>query len=155
MHLASRCRVHPADSVTAAALLRAATQLVDGIQAGLRQRGFDDVRPVHGYAFARISAPPATTADLAVHLGISKQAAAQMVAHLVARGYVRREPDLRDARARQLVLTERGRACTAAAEQASADVIGHWRGQLSAQDLAHLQRVLSQIATPGPLRPAW
>ncbi|MEH3076710.1 MAG: MarR family winged helix-turn-helix transcriptional regulator [Quadrisphaera sp.] len=128
---------------------------MDGIQAGMRQRGFDDVRPVHGYAFARLSAPPSTTADLALHLGVTKQAAAQLVDHLVDRGYVRREPDPRDARARLLVLTERGRACTAAAEQASADVIDHWRDQLSAQDLSHLQRVLLRIATPGPLRPAW
>ena len=40
---------------------------------------------------------------MAEHLGITKQAAAQIVGHLVANGYVMRQPDLTDARAQLLV----------------------------------------------------
>jgi len=76
----------------AAAVLRVASQLVDGIQQGLARRGFDDVRPVHGFAFARISGARVTTSELAAHLGVTKQAAAQLVDHLVEHGYLRREP---------------------------------------------------------------
>ncbi|PZS29537.1 MAG: MarR family transcriptional regulator [Pseudonocardiales bacterium] len=141
--------------MTAAAVLRVATQLVDGIQEGLARRGFDDVRPVHGFAFARISGTQATTADLAAHLGITKQAAAQLVDHLLQRGYLTREADPRDGRAKLLVLTERGRACTTAAEQAANDVVQRWKQQLSPQRFAEMRDGLNQIAVPGRLRPAW
>lgn len=140
---------------TAVAVLRLASQLVDGVQEGLARRGFDDVRPAHGFAFVRISAGDATAADVAQHLGITKQAAAQLVAYLVQHSYVGRRPDPRDARARLLVLTERGRACTAAAEAAATETVDHWRDQLGASDFDHLQHALAAITEPGRLRPAW
>jgi len=141
--------------MTAAAVLRVAAQLVDGIQEGIARRGFDDVRPAHGFAFARISTAPSTTADLAAHLGITKQAAAQLVDHLVGHGYLTRKADPRDGRAKLLVLTERGRACTNAAEQAADDVIQRWKAQLSPQQFVEMREALNLIAVPGRLRPAW
>jgi DNA-binding MarR family transcriptional regulator len=75
---------------TAVSVLRLATQLIDGIQQGLLERGFDDVRPVHGFAFARLSESPASTVQLAEHLGITKQATSELVQHLVDRGYLTR-----------------------------------------------------------------
>ena len=143
------------DAGTAAAVLRVASQLVDAIQQGLQRRGFDDLRPVHGFAFARISGARTTTSDLASHLGVSKQAAAQMVEHLVLRGYLRREADPVDGRARMLVLTERGHACTVAADQAAGDVVEQWRDQLPAEQFQQLQDGLVTLARPGRLRPAW
>lgn len=139
----------------AGAVLRLATQLVDGIQQGVRARGFDDVRPAHGFAFARIAAGRATTSDVAEHLGVTKQAASQLVEHLVSGGYLRREPDPLDARARLLVLTARGRRCTRAADEAAAEVVGRWRTALDPGQLAVLEAALTTIAAPGPLRPAW
>jgi len=143
------------DPATAAAVLRVASQLVEGIQQGLAHRGFDDVRPMHGFAFARLSGLPATASELAMHLGVTKQAAAQLVDYLVERGYLRRDPDPTDRRARLLVLTEHGRACTAAADQAAADVVQHWRDQLPERQFEQLQKALHTIAVPGRLRPAW
>ena len=94
-------------------------------------------------------------ADVAEHLGITKQAAAQLVDHLVAHGYVTRRPDPRDARAQLLVLTERGRACTAAAEAAAAETVDRWRFQLGQAAFARLESVLGVITRPGRLRPSW
>lgn len=143
------------DAGTAAAVLRVASQLVDGIQQGLRHRGFDDVRPLHGFAFARISGGPTTTSDLATHLGVSKQAAAQVVDHLVQRGYLRRESNPADGRARFLVLTEHGRACTVAADEAAGNVVEQWRHQLPQHQFEQLQDALLRLAVPGRLRPTW
>lgn len=136
-------------------VLRVAAQLIEGIQDGVTTRGFTDVRPAHGFAFARISAGGATTAELAEHLGVTKQAASQLAEQLVRRGYVRREPDPADGRARRLQLTERGWACARAAEQAAADLITAWQQRAGAQALAHLHHGLQAVAEPGPLRPAW
>lgn len=137
------------------AVLRVASQLVDGIQEGLVRRGFDDVRPAHGFAFARLSGAPATASELATHLGVSKQAAGQLVDHLVKRGYLRRQPDPADGRARLLVLTSRGRACTIAADEAAAEVVRLWRDQLNPSQFAQLQQALQALAVPGRLRPTW
>ena len=140
---------------TAVAVLRLASQLVDGIQEGLARRGFNDVRPAHGFAFERISEGDATTADVAEHLGITKQATGQLVDYLVDHGYVMRRPDERDARARLLLLTERGRACTVAAEDAAAETVDGWRSQLGPSDFVRFQLAFKMITTPGRLRPSW
>lgn len=139
----------------AAALLRVSTQVVEGIQDGLARRGFDDVRPAHGFAFVRISAGDATTADLAAYLGVTKQAASQLVDHLVQRGYVIREPDPTDARARHLRLTERGRACTEAAQAAAEETVEAWRQRLTAREYDALRSILATIVVPGRVRPTW
>src|SRR5918997_276862 len=99
-------------------LLGAARALVDGIDAGVRARGFTALRPAHGFAFALLAGGGATVVDLAPHLDVTKQAASQMVDDLVTKGYVERRPRPGDARARLLVLTERGWACTRAADEA-------------------------------------
>ncbi len=140
---------------TAVAVLRLASQLIDGIQQGVARRGFDDVRPAHGFAFMRIGTGDATTAELAEHLGITKQAAAQLVDYLVARKYVERRPDPRDARARLLILTDQGRSCAAAAESAAAETVDLWKDRLSPLTFSHLHAALTALAEPGRLRPTW
>ena len=92
---------------------------------------------------------------MAEHLGITKQAAAQLVGHLVAHGYVTRQPDSTDARAQLLLLTERGRACTAAAEAAATETVEQWRSELDALTFARFQAALRTITRPGRLRPSW
>src|SRR6476469_8371692 len=95
------------DTDLAMTVLNAATLVVDGIQEGMARRGFADVRPAHGFAFVRISQGDATVLDVAEHLGVTKQAASQLVEQLVSRRYVKRVADPGDARRRLLVLTAR------------------------------------------------
>jgi DNA-binding MarR family transcriptional regulator len=136
-------------------LLSAARALVDGIDAGVHARGFADVRPAHGFAFARLAPDGATVGQLAEHLGVTKQAASQMVEELVARGYVERRAHPDDARARLIVLTAKGWDCTRAANEASAAVLRPWAEALGPDRLAALRADLSRLAVPGRLRPIW
>jgi len=136
-------------------LLSAARSLVDGIDAGVRARGFPDLRPAHGFAFARLAAGGATVVQLAEHLDVTKQAASQMVEDLVTKGYVERRPHPDDARARLIVLTAKGWACTRAAEEAADEMLRPWAEQMGAERLAALRADLAKLATPGRLRPAW
>lgn len=136
-------------------VLLLAAQLVEAVQEGVARRGFVDVRPAHGFAFARISAGDATIADIAQHLGVSKQAAAQLVQQLEERGYVTRQPHPLDARAALLALTESGVACTVAAEDAAGEAVGRWRVALGEPRFRELQGALRVIVRPGPLRPGW
>ncbi len=145
----------PGNWLVATDTLLLAAQLVDAIQEGVARRGFADVRPAHGFAFVCISGGDATIADVGEYLGITKQAAAQLVRQLEERGYVTRRPHPLDARASLLALTARGAACTRAAEEAAADAVERWRAQLGAARFGHLQQALRAVVRPGPLRPAW
>jgi DNA-binding MarR family transcriptional regulator len=136
-------------------LLSASRALVDGISAGVRARGFDDVRPAHGFAFSRLSAGGVTITQLAEHLDITRQAAAQLVDELLAKGYVRRQPHPDDARARLITLTDKGWACTRAAEAAIADTVRPWAAALGERRFQALRDDLLRIAPHGPLRPTW
>lgn len=136
-------------------LLGAARALVDGIDAGVRARGFTDLRPAHGFAFALLSGGCATVVDLARHLDVTKQAASQMVEDLVGKGYVERRPHPDDARARLLVLTEKGWACTRAADEAAEETLRPLADAIGDRRVAALRADLSRLARPGRVRPTW
>jgi DNA-binding MarR family transcriptional regulator len=136
-------------------LLRASSRLVDGIQGRMVERGFADVRPGHGFAFTLIAGGGATAGQLAEHLGVTKQAAAQMVQEIESKGYVARSTDPADRRAKRVVLTARGRACTAAAERAAAEELAPWLDTLGPQATGMLLQALAEYADDGPLRPTW
>jgi DNA-binding MarR family transcriptional regulator len=140
--------------LTAVAVLKLSTRLIDEIQAGVRGAGFDDVTPLHGFAFARIAIGDATTADVATHLGVTKQAAAQLVDRLVRGGYVERREHPDDQRARLLALTGRGVACTRAARRAAERAIGRWRSEVAPRDSERFERTLRTLTASVPgLRP--
>lgn len=136
-------------------LIGAAGTVVDRIQAGMAARGYEDVRPAHGFAFVRLARAGATAGELAEHLGVSKQAASQLVAELVRKGYVERRAHPTDARARLIVLTERGRACTRAAEESAAEAVRPWAEVLGSERTRALRSDLERVVPPGPLRPSW
>lgn len=86
---------------------------------------------------------------------MTRQAAAQLVDELSANGYVERCPHPRDARARLIVLTEKGWACTPAAEAAIRETLRPWEAALGPDRLLALRHDLRRVAPSGPLRPAW
>ncbi|MFJ8192462.1 MarR family winged helix-turn-helix transcriptional regulator [Streptomyces sp. NPDC096094] len=138
-----------------AALLAAAGGLTQRIHEGVVARGFEGLRPAHGFAFARLAPDGATVTDLAAHLGMTKQAASQLVDELVRKGYAERRPHPADARARLVVLTESGRACTRAAEEAAAEAVRAWVDVLGEGEVQALRDRLLRVAPNGPVRPAW
>ncbi|MGW0815292.1 MarR family winged helix-turn-helix transcriptional regulator [Streptomyces viridiviolaceus] len=137
-----------------AALLAAAGDLTQRINEGVVARGFEG-RPAYGFAFTRLAPDGATVTDLAVHLGVTKQAASQLVDELARKGYVERRPHPDDARARLVVLTERGWACTRAAEEAAAEAVRAWADLIGEGEVRVLRDRLLRIAPGGPIRPAW
>ena len=130
---------------TAVAVLKLSTRLIDQIDAGVREAGFADVTPLHGFAFARIAGGDATTADVAAHLGVTKQAAAQLVDRLVRGGYVERRAHPADRRARLLELTDRGARCMWAARRAAEHAIDQWRAELGGEQSAQFAATLRTL----------
>jgi DNA-binding MarR family transcriptional regulator len=147
--------VNDDDWQTATSVLRLSTQLVDGIQAGMAERGFADIRPVHGFVFTALAQGPATASTLAGQLEITKQAAAQLISYLVERGYLVREMDPSDGRAQLVSLTTRGRSATSAARESAEQHVGTWRDKLSGAEFDSLTSAVNTLGTPGRLRPNW
>ncbi|WP_433888577.1 MarR family winged helix-turn-helix transcriptional regulator [Streptomyces sp. CA-111067] len=137
------------------ALLSAAASLLEDIHKGTMVRGFEDLRPTHGFVFVRLSERGATVTEIADHLGVTRQAASQIVDELERKGYVERRPHPDDARARLILLTPRGRRCTEAAESAAQESMEPWEDILGEPRLLALRDELLRLAPGGPIRPAW
>ncbi|WP_034278969.1 MarR family transcriptional regulator [Actinospica robiniae] len=138
-----------------ALLLGAAGTLVQAIHDGVERRGFVGLRPAHGFAFVRLTPDGASIAEVAEHLGVTKQAASQLVDDLVRRGYVRVQTHPRDARAKLVTLTEAGWACTVAADEAALEAVREWAEELGSDRVGELVADLARVAKPGRLKPLW
>jgi DNA-binding MarR family transcriptional regulator len=73
---------------------------------------------------------------------------------LVRKGYCARGRHPSDARARLITLTERGWACTRAADDATARLVASWSEVLGEATVAGLRDALAAVVPAGRLRPA-
>ena len=143
-------------------LLLGSRTVIDHLHKHMAALGYDDVRPAHGFAFQRIAPNGATGNELAEFLGITKQAASEMVDYLEQRGYVVRQPHPSDKRGKIILLTERGWSCIRAAEailsrleaQRTAIIGTRRMGELQA-DLRQLVMLANGGTLPQKFRPLW
>ena len=107
--------------------------------------GFDDITIAQARMFARIGPDGTRLTDLAEQAQVTKQTAGFLVDQLERGGYVSREPDPADARARLVRITPRGLAAVAAARQAEAAVQDEWTRHLGKTATAQLRRALTRL----------
>ncbi|WP_408638537.1 MarR family winged helix-turn-helix transcriptional regulator [Paenibacillus baimaensis] len=136
--------------------------ITDDLHRQLAKKGFDDVRPVHGFLFQRIAAKGATGNEIAEHLGVTKQAASQMIDYLEQHDYIERKPHPLDGRGKLVILTERGWSCIQTTEeifisieQRYADIVGEERMNMLKADLRSLVHTISDESSPLRFRPVW
>jgi DNA-binding MarR family transcriptional regulator len=102
------------DEVAFPALLRAARSAYgSAIRESLAEAGCDDVPRNGSYVIGAIARTGAPLSQIIKELGVSKQAAGQLVDTLVMRGYLDRSVDPEDRRRLTISLTERGHAAAA------------------------------------------
>lgn len=130
-----------------ALLLTACTNWVnDEILRRVRAEIGDDIRFHDGYVFQHLLAEPITGSQLAERLGVSQQAASKQIGDLERRGLVERLPHPDDARARRIVLTERGQAAVEAGRIARRAVTTSLRRRLGAGEVDALVSSLGAVA---------
>lgn len=127
------------------ASLFAGWALADELQRRLAADGFDDARFADGVVFQHVIAAAVTISTLAERLGVSQQAASKSVADLEKRGYLTREPDPGDARARLINLTARGEAVIAAARKHRAALDAELREALGADRVESARLLLLDV----------
>ncbi len=132
------------------ALLRhARTTYGTAMREALAEAGCDDV-PRNGlYVIGALGTGEMPLAEIIQGLGVSKQAAGQLVDTLVLRGYLGREVDPEDRRRLTVTLTERGKAAAtaqaAAREAIDAALIAH----VGEEKVLHAREVLGTLIAIG------
>ena len=115
------------------------------VLAALAAAGFDDITPSQGRIAARIGPSGTRIGDLAEQALVTKQTATATVDRLERAGYVRRVPDPTDARARLVVIAERGEEAIKVARVAEAEVEAEWIRHLGKQAARQLRTALERI----------
>lgn len=135
------------DEVPIPALLRAARRPYrQAIIEGLAEAGFDDMPRNGSYVLGGIVNRGGSASRLVHELGVTKQAASQLVDTLVLRGYLERATDPADRRRIIIQVTERGRAAAAAVRDAVETVDAELATRLSTTEIAALRTGLSALA---------
>jgi DNA-binding MarR family transcriptional regulator len=134
------------DEVAFPALLRSArTTYGSAIGSSLSEAGFDDVPRNGAFVIGSIARTGAPLSDIIKELGVSKQAAGQLVDTLVARGYLDRTVDPEDRRRLTITLTERGLAAGSAIRSAVDRVDTTLLEQVGAESVARARATLAAL----------
>jgi DNA-binding MarR family transcriptional regulator len=137
-----------ADEVVIPALLRAARgSYGHAIRAQLAAAGFDDLPRNGAYVLGGIVNHGGSASGLVRELGVSKQAASQLIDTLVVRGYLRREADPSDRRRVTIDATERGRAAAAAVRAGVQSIEAQLAAAISPAQLAAMRAGLTALCT--------
>lgn len=143
MHAASRGR-QPAEENTTALLGQAYAQLGQRIVEGVVAAGFPQ-RPAHSAVFANIDADGTRLTTLAERANMTPQSMAELVNDLERMGYLRRQPDPTDRRAKLITLTSRGHASITAALQTISHIESDLEQLVGTRALRQLRSTLRRI----------
>jgi DNA-binding MarR family transcriptional regulator len=115
------------------------------VAAAFAAQGLAGLRPVHSLVLVPLLGGGRHASDLAVQLGVSRQAVAQVVAKLEHGGYVERVADPGDARAKLICLTTRGRDALRVVRATAQAVERDWETRLGQQRLAEFRDTLTTL----------
>ena len=123
------------------------------MRRALDEAGYDDI-PRNGlYIIGGMSlgAEGLPLGQLVKELGVSKQAAGQLVDVLVLRGYIERTVDAEDRRKLTVTLTERGRAAAATQAAAREKIDAELLARVGPEDVSRTRRTLAALIDMGCL----
>ena len=134
------------DEVAFPVLLRAARAAYgSAIRQALADVGCDDMPRNGSFVIAAIARSGAPLSEIIKGLGVSKQAAGQVVDTLVTRGYLDRSPDPEDRRRLTVTLTERGRAAAVVIRSVIDRVDAGLAERVGAEHVAHTRATLAAL----------
>jgi DNA-binding MarR family transcriptional regulator len=136
--------------VSLPALLRGARSTVAAaIRQALEEMGCADVPKNGSYVLGSIARNGSPLAEIISDLGVSKQAAGQLVDTLVVRGYLDRSSDPDDRRRMSLGLTERGSMAAAAIRAAAERIQAELVDRVGIEQVAQTRATLAALMEIG------
>lgn len=141
---AERNATNPDLGVLAARLLFAAQE---ELFTKLVAQGFDDIQPRHGVVLAYLDPDGVRATELARLAGQAKQAIGLIIDELEALGYVVRQPDPADRRAKLVCPTERGLSQMRTADRIMASMQDRHARRVGRETYAEFKRVFMDVAT--------
>lgn len=127
-------------------LLALAAGAVEGeLNAELRARLSDDLRPAHYVIFRHLDPAGSRVGELAQAAGMTQQSMGELIGQLERTGLVRREVDPADRRARKVVCTESGQAALRLAGERIAGIEQRIAGRVGAESVDELRHLLSRV----------
>lgn len=135
----------PRPSNTVVLLREAYLALNDLAITRLAERGHEVVRPAHATIFQHLDDTGTTVSALAGRAQMTKQAMAELVAHLERHGYVVRVPDPADRRAKLVQPTAKGRQVVTIAQELVPEVEGYIDAALGRARARALRRDLQVL----------
>ena len=137
----------PDDRIVIPALLRAARgSYAHAIRDKLAEAGFDDLPRNGSFVLGGMANYGGSASEMIRGLGVSKQAASQLIDTLVVRGYLMREINPDDRRRMLIELTERGRSAAVMVRAAIDEVDAELKKMVSPSQIAGLRAGLEALA---------
>lgn len=115
------------------------------MESELRENGFDDVSPSHGWIFHNTKEEGSRITELAAIAKITKQSMSALVAQLEVTGYVKKKADPSDKRAWLLVLTAKGKKVRDAGQEINFRFEKKWEEKLGKRDYNQLRQLLMKL----------
>ncbi|MFB4269514.1 MarR family winged helix-turn-helix transcriptional regulator [Nonomuraea sp. GTA35] len=112
----------------------------------LGEQGHPELRPRHGAVMAYLDVEGSRATDLAAQSGQHKQVIGTLVDELVALGYVERQPDPADRRAKLIVPTEKGLDHMARSDAVLAEMEAEHAKAVGEEAYAEFKRVFRLVA---------
>ena len=112
------------------------------LSKGLAARGYPDIRPSHSAVFAHLGTGAVRVTELAERAQVTQQAMGKMLKELERMGYVARDIDGGDKRAKEIRLTERGVALVADSLDVVDQVRADYANKVGARQLDDLEQSL-------------
>jgi DNA-binding MarR family transcriptional regulator len=107
------------------------------------------IKPSHSAVFAQIRPEGSRLTELAAGANMTPQSMGEIVNELEELGYVIRQPDPRDRRAKLITLTPRGQAAVEAGETTISGIEADLVGILGAEGAEQLRGILLKILSTG------
>jgi DNA-binding MarR family transcriptional regulator len=126
-------------------LVRARGGYGNTIAAQLWVAGFDDLPRNGPFLLGGMANRGGSAVEMIRSLGVTRQAASQLIDALVLRGYLSREVNPDDRRRLNIVLSERGHAAAAVIRAATEEVNARLAQMLSPDELAGLRAGLAAL----------
>ena len=111
----------------------------------LKENGFEDVSPSHGWIFHNTQEEGSRVTELAAIAKITKQSMSALVAQLEGAGYVKKKSDPTDNRAWLLELTPKGKRVREAGQQINYLFEKRWQQKLGKKDYYLLRQLLRKL----------